>query len=416
MKQRNDEFISPKSQLFLILILVILFHFLISSGSLFAKLFPSEEIVYLTITLVVIIVFGGLFYFEKKSLIQVKPFKIIYFQKHSVKQKAFVQLFLATIIPITLIGIIARIYVINLVPENLSVADMLPLIQKSGEALLQGQNPYQVYYFPYAMPLTFMPGLWLPFLPTIIFGFDLRYTGIFIWILISIILIFYTVKVSNRNLSPTTLLYSGINICLLQCSPELISFHTFGHTFALWLWLILLCIGLLEDKPILTAIALGMAVCSRQTAVIFIPLIFAFWIHRYNWIFAIRHLLLSGLVFLCFSIPFMVQDPYQFLIAPILHYQHLANYDLSLENSRFIINTIGFAYLIQTQLGTKVLSVLNGLVVLGIAISSFFMTISRRQMIIFMAAILTSFLFFTPIPWTYTYYPILLILSFVFLT
>ena len=81
--------------------------------------------------------------------------KLLIFKKKIESQHA-TKLFLAFIIPITIVGLLLRIYIIRLIPLDVQVADMLPLIQKAAEALLQGQNPYQVYYFPYAMPLNFL--------------------------------------------------------------------------------------------------------------------------------------------------------------------------------------------------------------------------------------------------------------------
>ena len=118
----------------------------------------------------------------------------------------------------------------------------------------------------------------------------------------------------------------------------------------------LLCIGLLEDNPILAAISLGLCISSRQTALIFIPMVAAYWLIHFRLKQTCKYLLISGVVFLGLSLPFILRDPYQFLVAPIIHYQNLANYDLSVDKSRFIIDTIGFAYFIQTHWGVPILS------------------------------------------------------------
>ena len=96
-----------------------------------------------------------MFIFENKSFSRSKPVKSIYIQKIFNAYQKNLRLFLLTIIPITCIGIVIRLVIIVLTPKYLVIVDMLPLIEKAGESLLQGNNPYQVYYFPYAMPLTF---------------------------------------------------------------------------------------------------------------------------------------------------------------------------------------------------------------------------------------------------------------------
>ncbi len=66
--------------------------------------------------------------------------------------------------------------------------------------MLQGQNPYQVYHFPYAMPLTFWPGLWLVYLPSFLLNFDPRWIGLGLWAIISVIFILIPVKSCKKEL------------------------------------------------------------------------------------------------------------------------------------------------------------------------------------------------------------------------
>ena len=288
---------------------------------------------------------------------------------------------------------------------------MLPLIQKACTAFLQGQNPYQVYYFPYAMPLTFWPGLWLPFLPAILFGFDPRWIGLIFWGIISIILIFFPIKISKRNSPNFILLLSSFNILLLQISINLVSFHGIGHTFTLWLWLVLLGIGIIDKKNILTAIALGLVISSRQTSIIYIPILMIFWYRNLGWKTALKLMVISFAVFFFITLPFIMQSPYNFFFSPILHYQKLASSAMSLSATGGTSSTIGFSYMIQKYWGANILSIVSGLIVMLIAGASFIMTKRTTRLILFLAASVTAFTIFAPIPWIYEYYPALLFLS-----
>jgi len=82
----------------------------------------------------------------------------------------------------------------------------------------------------------------------------------------------------DRNYLPRFFfLAAAVNFALLQLSPELIGFHAIGHTFLLWLWLALICLGLAKKQDLLTAFGLGLAIASRQTFIVFIPILMCYW-------------------------------------------------------------------------------------------------------------------------------------------
>jgi hypothetical protein len=151
----------------------------------------------------------------------------------------------------------------QLTPFDSKIADMLPLIESAGRTFLQGDFPYQTYYVPHILPLTFWPGLWMPFLPAIYFNFDLRWVGLIAWVIISIILILYSIRVSKQKSSAIILITSSINILLLQISTELLAFQAYGHTFVLWLLLLIMGIAIIEKRWLVSAILLGLVISSN---------------------------------------------------------------------------------------------------------------------------------------------------------
>ena len=395
----------------IILVLSIIFQILLIFQLRFVNLFFNKEQGFLFIALLFLFIFGLMFYSERNPVFRVKKIGRIIELINSYQYLKALRLFLFFSIPITLFGILIRILVIQSVPIDPKLADMLPLIQKACIAFLQGQNPYQVYYFPYAMPLTFWPGLWLPFLPAVLFGFDLRWIGLIFWGIISIIFILFTIKISKRNSTNFILLLSSFNILLLQISINLVSFHGIGHTFTLWLWLVLLGIGIIDKKNVLTAIALGLVISSRQTAIIYIPILMIFWYRNLGWKTALKLVVISFAVFSIITIPFIIQSPYNFIFFPILHYQQLAKSAMSLNAVGGTSSTIGFSYMIQKYWGSNTLSIVSGLVIMLIAGASFIMVEKTTRLILFLAASVTLFTVFAPIPWVYEYYPALLFLS-----
>lgn len=394
-----------------ILVLSTIFHVLLIFQLSIVNLFFTKEQGFLFIAILFLIIFGLMFYSERNPVFRMKKIGQLIKIINSYESLRAIRLFLFFTIPITLFGILIRIMVIQSVPIDPKLADMLPLIQKACTALLQGQNPYQVYYFPYAMPLTFWPGLWLPFFPAVLFGFDLRWIGLIIWGIISIILILFSLKMSKRNSSNFILLLSSINILLLQISINLVSFQGIGHTFALWLWLILLGVGIIGKKNVLTAITLGLVISSRQTSIIYIPILMIFWYKNFGWKMAFKLMIIAFAVFCTITLPFIAQSPYNFFVSPIRHYQELASYAMSLSATGWISSSIGFSYLIQRKWGANTLSIVSSLVVMLIAGASFIMTKKTTRLILFLAASVTAFTIFAPIPWVYEYYPALLFLS-----
>ena len=321
-------------------------------------------------------------------------------------------LFLFFTLLIVLIGLVLRCLVILTVPVNVLTADMLPLIEKAALALQAGQNPYQVYYFPYPMPLTFLPGLWLPYYPMVALGLDPRWIGLLMWLLISALLVWIILETGTQRRSPFYFLIGAIDVALLQFSPELIAFHAIGHTFTLWLWLALVCFGIYKGWDVLTAIGLGLILSSRQTAVILPPILLFYWFSRGGLRAALKYSGITAAVFLLLNLPFALQSPYQVFLAPLAHYQELAAWDLGRGPASFMANSIGFSYVLQTWLGPKILSFFYVLVFLVTIGLTPYLVQNKQRMLLGLAVVMAWFNLFTPIAWTYIYYDSLIVLAF----
>jgi len=229
----------------ILLIITITFHIVLIFHTKIISIFSKTEIGGALIALIFIVLFILLFYSQNNSFFT-RIFLAISRKTESLDLQKSIRLYLLFTIPISIMAIRARFYVIQLTPLDSKIADMLPLIESAGYAFLQGNFPYQTYYVPHPLPLTFWPGLWMPFLPAIFFNIDLRWIGLIVWTIISIILILYSIRVSKIQSSSSVLLISAIHILLLQISTELISFQAYGHTFVVWLFLLLIFFILLS--------------------------------------------------------------------------------------------------------------------------------------------------------------------------
>jgi hypothetical protein len=400
--------ISAESKIIL-LIITIIFHIILIFHTKIIFQFPKSEIGGALIALVFIFLFVLLFFSQKYSFF-IRILLNICKKIESLDLQKSIKLYLLFTIPISMLGIYSRYLVIQSIPLDSKIADVLPLISTAGRAFLQGYYPYQTFYVPYPLPLTFWPGLWMPFLPAIFFNFDLRWIGLIVWLIITIILIFYSIRVSKFNSSPIVLLLSAINILLLQISPELIAFQAYGHTFVLWLLLLLMGIALIEKRWLISALLLGLVMSSRQTAIIFFPILLALWYHQNGWKIALRNLFISGFIFGIITIPFFLKSPEQFIIIPIQHYIELGEYYVSLGKNGKVFETIGFSYLIQKYWGGRALSIISTIVALGISFLSYFYFKSNKNFPLYLASSIILLTFFTPIPWRYEFFPALFFL------
>lgn len=359
--------------------------------------------------------FGGLVFADR---IKTSPLKsklihrITISPANTSKVKSIILFFCVLVI---LAGLIIRVAVIVTVPPDAPIADMLPLINAASLALHAGQNPYQVYYVPHPLPLTFLPGLWLPYYPLIVLGLDPRWLGLLIWLVISAVLVMLLAQSSQKEPSPFLFCLGAINHSLLQFSPEFFLFHAFGHTFPLWGWLALTCFGIIQKNDWITALGLGLVLASRQTTLVLIPILAVYWVRAHGLGGALRFFGVTLGVFLVLTLPFAVQSPAQMFLTPIEHYQSLAAVDFNLGPQSYMTYSIGFAYILQKLAGVSSLTFLNGLVLLVVSLMSFYLSKNRQRVLIGMAAGLVWFNLFTPIPWSYVYYPELIILSFALL-
>lgn len=387
-----------------------MFHLVLIFHDVIIDLFSlnSTGNIFLSIFLIFLFVF---LYFTTKHRLFEKEFRKVALFYKKVDSQHGIKLFLTFVIPVSVFGLLVRLLTIRLIPLDVQIADMLPLIQRAAEALFQGQNPYQVYYFPYAMPLTFWPGLWLVYLPSFVLDFDPRWIGLGIWAMISVIFILIPVKAVKKNKSSLYLLFAGASVLLLQISIPLISFQAFGHTFGLWLWLILMSISLMRKRFIWSAIFLGFVLASRQTSIIYVPILFAFWVSQVGWLRSIKFVSVSLIVFVLIVLPFLLQSPEQFLLAPIQHYDRLGDYSMSQGENGWTANAIGFSYVIQKYWGPGFLSIMLWSSVVLLSIASFFVIRKIKDLFVYIAFSLMVFSFFTPIPWMYEYFPSLLFLT-----
>ena len=158
-------------------------------------------------------------------------------------------------------------------PINPSVSDVIPAIQVLCKRFVNGEEVYQsINNFGYQMSPSYLPMIWLPYVPAEIFHFDYRYTMIFIWILTGILLISLAIRKDKgfkNGLCVLLLAFYLLSIvdrepASLGWTPELVSASFYA----------LLVIGILSKNIYLKALTIALCMLSRYSIVLFLPVLF----------------------------------------------------------------------------------------------------------------------------------------------
>ncbi|MFN0215373.1 MAG: hypothetical protein ACKVT2_14040, partial [Saprospiraceae bacterium] len=79
---------------------------------------------------------------------------------------------------------------ISVIPITVQLSDIVPTIQVMNARILSGQYAYDIIRdFGYDLSPTYLPLMWLPFLPAAIFHFDERWVAFVIWAIAAVLFI-----------------------------------------------------------------------------------------------------------------------------------------------------------------------------------------------------------------------------------
>lgn len=158
-------------------------------------------------------------------------------------------------------------------PVDAKFSDIIPTIQVMCERFVQGINPYQEIDFGYKLPPSYMPLVWLPYVPAEILHIDYRWTMIFIFFT-SILFLFYKNIRKNNGIvynSMSLLLVAFFLIAMVDKEAATLGWTTELLNASFY---ILLIIALLSNNILLKAIAIAVCLLSRYSILFFVPLIF----------------------------------------------------------------------------------------------------------------------------------------------
>lgn len=156
---------------------------------------------------------------------------------------------------------------------NAGVSDVIPAIQVMCKRFVNGEEVYQyIDNFGYQMAPSYLPMVWLPYIPAEMLHADYRYTMVFIWTVVSILLLLTGFKKNNFIKNSVGVLLAGFFLfsiidkepAALGWTPELVNASFY----------VLLLIGILSNNRYLKSLVIVLCLLSRYSIVLFLPVIF----------------------------------------------------------------------------------------------------------------------------------------------
>jgi hypothetical protein len=190
-------------------------------------------------------------------------------------------------------------------PIDITNADMLPIIKVMGERFIAGQHSHIYDTIPWIWNGTqpiYLPAMWLPYVPAIALGIDMRWIAIAGLLLSFISFLFLYRPHTHHYLS----FFLGVLAFLLfwwvvaDNTAGIVSVAEEGTVIALY---VLLVLALLSGNPWLTGIAISLCMLSRYALVGWIPSYLLYLLLEKKWknLFVIA--LMGGL---CFGLLFLL--------------------------------------------------------------------------------------------------------------
>ncbi len=292
-------------------------------------------------------------------------------------------------------------------PIDITNADMLPIIKVMGERFIAGQHSHIYDTIPWIWHGTqpiYLPAMWLPYVPAIALGIDMRWIAIAGLLFSFITFLFLYRPHTHHYLS----FFLGVLAFLLfwwvvaDNTAGIVSVAEEGTVIALY---VLLVLALITGNPWLTGIAISLCMLSRYALVGWIPAYLLYLVLEKKWknLFVIA--LMGGL---CFVLLFLLPVGW----ATFIRLAHLpANYVSFAarvwKDSPGVFSTApGLAWFF----GSGHVNLLHGLlIILSFVVPPVFMIAGRRHSsanlpLATLKIALVIFYCFIDVPYLYLYY------------
>jgi len=191
-----------------------------------------------------------------------------------------------------------------------STRDMLALVESAHASLLAGENPYTVHAMQRGseIPLTYLPGLWLGYLPPQLLDLDIRWMGV-----VSDLAIIGSLWWAARGVEPDRREWAEAGVFAIACTwfflPTVHWNGLYAEPHVWWAVLAVLLGAVARDRWWIAAAALGVTVATRHYGVIVLPFVLLAMWRRLGWRAMMPRLAVCGTVTAALLVPFVAADP-----------------------------------------------------------------------------------------------------------
>lgn len=316
----------------------------------------------------------------------------------------------------TIAGCLLRWVYIMQTPIAPHLADMLPLIQEACNTLASGANPYdKVYEMPWRVPMMYWPGLWMPYMIPYIMGIDLRWVHIGTVVGIASLFGAFIMRALRAPSSEeqAMLLAAFAGLFLFLFSSELIYFAGVAHTPSQWFWVSLLAVAILLKRPLLSAVFLGLVLASRQTAVVYAPLMAIYWLRTSCSLrTAVKLSIVACCTYLLICGPFLMLNTYDFIVTPLRSYAEFGKWDFTRGAESFSANSIGFTFLLRGTHVEWLPPTFTALAIIGPIVLAYLRLRTETDVLLYLGLAGVALTLTAPVPWYYEYFPSFILISF----
>jgi len=205
--------------------------------------------------------------------------------------------------------------------------------------------------------------------------------------------------------------FAGLFLFLF--STEFIFFSGIAHTPPLWLWMSLLAFAVLEKRSILSAFFLGVVLASRQTSILFLPLMAIYWLRMSNRLrTTIGLCAIAVVVWLLVCGPFLLLDPWRFVVTPLQFYTKVGEWDFSRGSGSYAADTIGLTYMVRSLGVEGIFPVSAALVSIMPLLLAWRHLRTETDALLFIGLTGVASTLMAPVPFHYEYFPSLIMISF----
>jgi len=287
--------------------------------------------------------------------------------------------------------------------------DMLVLIREGIKAVLQGQNPYQMYHVPWEAPLSYGPALWLPYMAPWLAHADLRVVTAWGQLFVPVLgMIVGAIAIGRGRV------FAGLGAIAVAIAPltdsQFVAFTLIGHTPAYWALLAAFAFVAAQRRHrLVAALLLGLLVCARTTMIALVP-VFLIDDARSHPDGRVKVALVCTLAALAPFVPFFAANPRMVTYAMYGVYRHTIQ-GFVWHSTTWAVTTFGVTGILLRAGREHAVGIAQAAVMIGIYGCAWLDPRRGGSAVAWMAAALLAFSMTTLWPVNYIYYDVFLLIA-----